>query len=79
MLCDQHCIPAVFSLETSELCPHVYKHIFSTVTLVLKSCYRVYGDKILEDKERDKAANFATKIFSEWVKSVYIRFWESVF
>ena len=66
MLVDEHCIPPVFSLETSELCPHVYKHLFSTVTLVLKSCYKVFGEKLLEGTSQNFASLFAAKIFSKY-------------
>ena len=62
ILVDEHCIPPVFSLETSELCPHVYKHLFSIMSRVLMSCCHVIGDKTVLNTSDSFANKFATKI-----------------
>ena len=65
VICDEHCIPAVFSLDSSELCPHVYKHLFSLVTRVMVTCHHVHGSKVLLSRD-NYAAKFITKIFGRF-------------
>lgn len=70
ILTDEHVIPSVFSLSTSDLCPHVYKHLFGLVTGVVGACYEVFGAGLVGrggQKGTRYARLFMSKIFGTYL------------
>ena len=61
ILTSQLSIDCFLSLETVELCPHVYKHVFAIVSLILSTCYKKQGRELL--KQEGAIKTFALKIF----------------